>query len=43
MARSKGSTGLGLSVAKELAGRMGGDISACIKDGMFIIKLVMPL
>lgn len=43
MARSKGSTGLGLSVAKELAGRMGGDISACIKDRMFIIKLVMPL
>lgn len=43
MARSKGSTGLGLSVAKELAGRMGGDISACIKDGMFIIKLVMSL
>ncbi|MDE6615023.1 MAG: HAMP domain-containing histidine kinase [Lachnospiraceae bacterium] len=43
MARSKGSTGLGLSVAKELACRMGGDISACIKDGMFIIKLVMPL
>ncbi len=43
MARSKGSTGLGLSVAKELAGRMGGDISACIKDGMFIIKLVIPL
>ena len=42
IARSKGSTGLGLSVAKELAGRMGGEISASVKDRMFIIKVVMP-
>jgi len=42
-ARTKGSTGLGLSVAKELAARMGGEISASVKDGMFIVRFVMPL
>ncbi len=40
-ARTKGSTGLGLSVAKELAGRMGGEISASVKDGMFIVRFVI--
>lgn len=43
VARGKGSTGLGLSVAKELSGRMGGGISAWVKDGMFVIRFVMPL
>ena len=42
-ARTKGSTGLGLSVAKELAGRMGGEISASVKDGIFIIRFSMSL
>jgi len=42
-ARTKGSTGLGLSVAKEQAARMGGEISASVKDGMFIVRFVMPL
>lgn len=43
VARGKGSTGLGLSVAKELSCRMGGGISAWVKDGMFAIRFVMPL
>ncbi|MCI9080079.1 MAG: HAMP domain-containing histidine kinase [Lachnospiraceae bacterium] len=42
-ARTKGSTGLGLSVAKELAGRMEGEINASVENDMFIIKFVMPL
>lgn len=40
-ARNRGSTGLGLPVAKELSGRMGGNISAAIEDGMFVIRFVM--
>ncbi len=40
-ARGRGSTGLGLPVAKELSDRMGGKISASIEENMFVIKFVM--
>ena len=39
-ARNRGSTGLGLSVAKELADRMGGLVKASIENGEFVIRLV---
>lgn len=40
-ARGRGSTGLGLPVAKELSGRMGGKISASIEGNMFVIRFTM--
>lgn len=42
-ARSKGSTGLGLSVARGLADRMGGILAASIEDGEFVIRLVFKM
>lgn len=39
-ARGKGSTGLGLSVARELADRMGGGLTASVEYGQFVIRLV---
>lgn len=39
-ARSRSSTGLGLSIARGLAEKMGGSIEASIEDGNFIISLI---
>lgn len=41
-ARSKTSTGLGLSIAKELVLRMNGSISAAIQDDIFTIEISFP-
>lgn len=41
MLQEAGSTGLGLSVAKELAERMGGQISASMEDEMFVIRFII--
>lgn len=41
-ARGKGSSGLGLSIAKELAERMGGRIEAQIKAGRFVVMAGFP-
>jgi signal transduction histidine kinase len=41
--RSNKRTGLGLAIAKELAGKMGGSISADKADNMLIISLRLPL
>ena len=38
-ARSNNSTGLGLSIAKELVERMNGNITAGVEDNLFIIKI----
>ena len=43
VARSKTSTGLGLSIAKELVKRMNGEISAKIEKNEFAIELSFPL
>ena len=40
-ARSKTSTGLGLSIAKELVERMNGEIRAKIEDKEFIVEIVL--
>lgn len=41
-ARSRASTGLGLSIAKELVLRMKGSISASVQDNIFTIKISFP-
>lgn len=41
-ARSRNSTGLGLSIVKELVVRMGGEISAKVQNGWFSLELVLP-
>ena len=43
VARGRASTGLGLSIAKELVERMNGDISARIQGNDFIIEIKVPL
>lgn len=43
VARGRASTGLGLSIAKELVGRMNGDISARIQGNDFIIEIKVLL
>ena len=43
VARSKTSTGLGLSIAKELVSRMDGEIEAKIEKEEFIVKMRFPL
>ena len=42
-ARSKTSTGLGLSIAKELTGRMHGEIEAKIEKEMFLVEIRFPV
>lgn len=42
-ARSKASTGLGLSIVKELVLRMNGSISAANQDDIFTIKVSFPI
>lgn len=41
-ARGKGSSGLGLFIVKELMERMGGNVSARIKDGVLAVTLRFP-
>lgn len=41
-ARSKNTTGLGLSIAKEFIIRMNGDICAGIEGGEFYVKIKIP-
>lgn len=43
VARGRASTGLGLSIAKELVERMNGDISARMQGNDFIIEIKVPL
>lgn len=43
VARSKTSTGLGLSIAKELVSRMDGEIEAKIEKEEFIVEMRFPL
>ena len=43
VARSKTSTGLGLSIAKELVSRMDGDIEAKIEKKEFIVEMNFPI
>ena len=42
-ARSKTSTGLGLSIARELVSRMNGEIEAKIEKEEFIVEMRFPL
>ena len=42
-ARKRVSTGLGLSIAKEIVEKMGGQIEAHIEDNMFIVKVCLQL
>lgn len=41
-ARSKTSTGLGLSIAKELVNRMNGEIEARIEENIFVVEMRFP-
>ncbi len=43
VARSKTSTGLGLSIAKELVSRMDGEIEAKIEKKEFIVEMNFPI
>ena len=43
VARSKTSTGLGLSIARELASRMNGEIEAKIEKEEFIVEMRFPI
>ena len=43
VARSKTSTGLGLSIAKELVSRMDGEIEAKIEKEEFIVEMNFPI
>ena len=43
VARSKTSTGLGLSIAKELVSRMDGEIEAKIEKKEFIVEMRFPI
>ncbi|MBR5938695.1 MAG: HAMP domain-containing histidine kinase [Clostridiales bacterium] len=42
-ARTSTSTGLGLAIAKGLVERMGGSITAEVKEDLFIIEILLPL
>ena len=42
-ARSKTSTGLGLSIARELVSRMNGEIEAKIEKKEFIVEMNFPI
>ena len=42
-ARSKTSTGLGLSIARELVSRMNGEIGAKIEKEEFIVEMRFPI
>ena len=42
-ARSKTSTGLGLSIAKELAGRMNGEMNVKIENNEFVVDMRFPV
>ena len=43
VARSKTSTGLGLSIAKGLVKRMNGEIGAKIEENEFIVEMSFPI
>ena len=40
--RTRKTTGLGLTIVKRFAEKMGGDVSASLKDGVFSIRVVFP-
>ncbi len=40
--RSSGGTGLGLAVVKELTARLGGEVSASVKDHILTVKVDLP-
>ena len=42
-ARSKTSTGLGLSIAREFVRRMNGEIGAKIEENEFIVEMSFPI